>query len=58
MPLPIDDVPPVVLTLVEPDYSARPSVRELWHWYWPDLVLIFGMAIGLDTVALFIVRCF
>lgn len=57
MRLPIDDdVPPIVLRLVEPDYSTEPSWRELWHWYWPDLVLMIGAAMGLDTVVYLIVR--
>jgi hypothetical protein len=57
MPLPIDDdVPPVVLTLVEPDYSVAPTWRELWHWYWPDFALMVGLAMGLDTAAALIWR--
>jgi hypothetical protein len=57
MRLPIDDdVPPIAMTLVDPDHSVRPTLRELWHWYWPDLVLMVGVAMGLDTAVYMVWR--
>jgi hypothetical protein len=46
-----DDVPPIVRTLVQPDYGRPPTLRELWHWYWPDLFVFGALGALLGSVA-------